>query len=142
MERSHQSIAVIGTSPSNPGSIQSAKSRSDERASLGPFIWHKQHSADLWIAGAAAPILLRSTGLGAWNVQLSQASRAQRQKPQALLRASGRRYAIMRVAPPHAEANSRYALLPAVLRATGIANPVHWHLGTVQVLRMWCSRLG
>ncbi len=43
---------------------------------------------------------------------------------------------------PHAEPNTRYAGLPVVLRATGGANSVQRHLGTVQASRPWCSRLG
>ncbi len=43
---------------------------------------------------------------------------------------------------PRAEPNTRYAGLPVVLRATGGANSVQRHLGTVQDSRPWCSRLG
>jgi hypothetical protein len=43
---------------------------------------------------------------------------------------------------PHAEPNTRYAGLPVVLRATGGANSVQGHLGTVQASWPKCSWLG
>jgi hypothetical protein len=43
---------------------------------------------------------------------------------------------------PHAEANTRYAKLPAVSRSMGAANSAQRHFGTVQASRPSCSRLG